>query len=310
MKRLSRGAAALLLLAAIANCDALKKKAGDAGADAATATADIPDSAPPVAPGPAAANEDDIARFPDETKLEVASTIQRNSNAREVPSVGKLVASLPKGTAVTQVAQRDKYFLVVFDDARTPGRKLMGWVIQDAFSPLPTSDAGVKPLTCTAPDVPLFSDTAFCGRTCTKDADCGAGHVCKGTASLLKNGRPEGNVTVCSAFVTHDAGAPAMTIADAGGASPGRLSALYGSLDAGAKPADPGTTPPPAAGGDLDIVDPVSGKCAAGFFLVPKDKKCHRLCPTFVECKNPSTKRCVGCGTGIKVCAAASGLCQ
>lgn len=314
-RQLSRGAAVLFLLAAVANCDALKKKLGggaDAGADGAVVTVEVPDSAPPPVAGPLAANEDDVARFPDETKIEVPATVQRPSNVREVPAVGKVIAALAKGAAVTQIAQRDKFFLVTFDDAKTPGRKLMGWVINDAFVPVAAADAGVKPLTCTPPDIALFSDSAFCGRACAKDSECPAGQVCKGSATRLKNGKPSDSVTVCSAAVTHDAGAP--HAADAGGAfiapTPGRLASLFGT-DAGAKPVDAGAAPTPAApAGDLDVVEPVSGKCATGFFLVPKDKKCHRLCPGFTECKQAATQRCVGCGAGIKVCSAVNGLCQ
>ena len=314
--------AVLLLLAAASSCDELKKKLGgggaDAAADAALAVAEVPDSAPPPAVGPIAANEDDVARFPDEKKNDpaVPATIQRVANVREVPAVGKLVASLPKGAAVLQHSQRDTFYVVSFDDPKTPGRRLMGWVTQDAFAGGTVVDAGVKPLVCPPPAIALFSDTAFCGRVCAKDSECPAGQVCNGSAAKLKNGKPSDSVTVCAAQVTHDAGAPSAILADAGGlVGPGGLKGLGLLLDAGAKPATvdaaaPPPPPPPPPSGDLDVVDPAGGKCAAGFLLVPKDGKCHRLCPGFKECKQAATQRCVACGAGIKVCSAVNGLCQ
>lgn len=312
----------LLLLAAVSSCDELKKKLGgggaDASADAAVVVVEVPDSAPPPAVGPIAANEDDVARFPDEKKNDppVPATVQRVANVREVPAVGKIVAALPKGAAVLQHSQRDTYYVVSFDDPKTPGRRLMGWVTQDVFSGAAVVDAGVKPLVCVPPSIALFSDTAFCGRVCAKDSECPAGQVCNGSAAKLKNGKPSDSTTVCAAQVTHDAGAPSAFGVDAGSlVNPGGLRGLGALFDAGgAKPAtvDAGVAPPPppAAGGDLDVVDPTGGKCAAGFFLVPKDGKCHRLCPGFTECKQAATKRCVACGTGIKVCSAVNGLCQ
>jgi hypothetical protein len=319
MTRVSRGLAVLLSLSALASCDELKKKLGkggdaDASADASSASAEVPDSAPPPAAGPTAANVDDIARFTDEKKLDapgVAAIVQRPSNVREVPAVGKVVAALPKGTSVTQWSLRDKYIVVTFDDPKTPGRKLMGWVTQDAFSAALVADAGVKPLTCTAPELALISDAPFCGRICSKDGECPAGQACSGSAAKLKNGKAGDSVTVCAQIVVHDAGAPVTPPAAApdAGASVGPGPNVVVLLDAGAaKPADAGAPATPAST-DPDLADPVAGKCAADFFLVPKDKKCHRLCPTFKECKVQSHS-CVGCGTGVKVCSAVRGLCQ
>jgi hypothetical protein len=311
MTRLSRVLTVLPLLALLASCDAIKNKlkgaGADAGDDAATAIAEVPDSAPPPAIQPIGANENDVARFPDEVPLDTPATVQRVANVRVVPAVGALVAALPKGTTVTQRAQREKYFLVSFDDPKTPGQKLAGWVTQDAFSAVvSTSDAGVKPLTCTAPDIPLFSDVAFCGRACAKDSECPAGQVCKGSAARLKNGKPSDSTTVCSAIVTHDAGAPVVVASDAGAGGLGlRPSFLTLGGDAGAKVIDAGAAP----AADLDVVDAKNGQCEVGFLYVKQDKKCHRLCPSF-NCKNAATQRCIKCGTGVKICSAVNDLCK
>lgn len=319
MTRVSRGAAVLLSLAALASCDELKKKLGkgdaDAGGDAATAVVEVPDSAPPVAAGPAAANEDDIARFTDEKKFDapgVAAVVQQPSNVREVPAVGKVVAALPKGASVTQWSQRDKYFIVAFDDPKTPGRKLMGWVAQSAFSSAIAADAGVKPLTCTPPEIALVSDGPICGRVCSKDSECPAKQACTGSAAKLKNGKASDSVTVCAPIVVHDAGAPPaqpVVVADAG-TSPGPN--LIVLLDAG-KPATtvdagaPPPPPPPPPGANADIADPVAGKCAANFVLVSKDGKCHRLAPNPAACaKGNFVTSC----DGKNVCSAVRGLCK
>ncbi len=306
----------LPLLALLASCDALKNKLkgasadADAGEDAAVVVvAEVPDSAPPPAVLPIGANEDDIARFPDEVPLDTPATVLRPSNVRVVPAVGALVLALPKGTVVTQRAQREKFFLVSFDDPKTPGQKLAGWVTQDAFAAVvAASDAGVKPLTCTAPDIPLFSDFAFCGRACAKDTECPAGQVCKGSAARMKNGKPAESTTVCSAMVTHDAGAPLAVAADAGGGGLGLRPSFLSLGGGGAKPADAGAAPAPA-GPELDVVDSPNGQCAVGFLYVKQDKKCHRLCPAF-DCKNPATQRCIKCGTGVKICSAVNDLCK
>ena len=82
----------------------------------------------------AAANENDISRFPDEKKLDnVAGTIQRPTNVREIPGIGKVVATLAKGGTVTEIAQRDTFFLVVFENPKDQ-KKLMGWIGQESFT--------------------------------------------------------------------------------------------------------------------------------------------------------------------------------
>src|SRR5262249_39687856 len=151
---------------------------------------------PPVATA-AATNENDVSRFPDEKKLDnTTATIQRQTNVREIPGIGKVVATLAKGGTVTEIAQRANFTLVVFDNPKD-SKRLMGWVSNESFTA--QADAGIKILNCTAPDIPLFSDNAFCGRACNTDADCPGGQACKGAANKLVNGVQGAAVLVCTA---------------------------------------------------------------------------------------------------------------
>ncbi len=281
--KIFRGVTVLSLILSVSACDFIKQKLGkgeaeEAGADAATATAEDAGAAP--APTPAAglaANEDDIARFPDETKLEnVAATAKRQYNVRDAPPAGALVAGLAPGQAVTQIASRQKYFLITFDDAKQ-GKKLMGWVHGDAFLAAPAENTAIEPK-CAAGETALMGDSAFCGKVCAKDADCPSGQACKGSAAKWNKGKAGDSVTVCTVFAVHDAGAPAA--ADAGGGGLKLVTTLDAgqpaAIDAGAKPIPTPTT---------DIVPAVDGKCAPGFVVVKKDGKCHKLCPKPADCR-------------------------
>ncbi|HVJ90480.1 MAG TPA: hypothetical protein VM580_11810 [Labilithrix sp.] len=336
MKLLVRGAVSLTFVMFVVSCSGLlKKKKGDedAGLDATVAAADedaapAPDENPSPTPAPAlASNEGDIARFPDETKLDsVPATLLRSYNVREAPPAGEVVASLGKGTTVSQIGQRGTAFLILFDDPKNPGNKLMGWIHRDAFSTV-IQDAG--PLVCPKGEIALWSDTPFCGKLCSADTDCGAGQACKGQANkLLANGKAGDGVTVCTAYHPHDAGGPPVVV-DAG-KSPtldaGKLPTLDAgglltfdagklpTLDAGLIPKviDAGPAPTPA-GPASDVVPATGGKCPANFVLVAKTGKCHRPCPggpTKGECKNVKAF-CIKCDKDQKkVCAESQDQCR
>jgi hypothetical protein len=299
MRNLIRAASVLSLVAVVSTgCDALKKKgAQDAGGEEAGAVAETVDAAPAAPAAPIAANVDDVARFPDEQKLDnVAGTTLRFASARVAPSLGVVVATLKPNTAVTKISQRTTFFLVTFDDPKGTGKKLLGWLTADAF--LPPVDAGLKPIKCTAPEVALIADAPFCGQTCATDADCPGGKACKGAAQKFTDGKIGDNVQVCTVFNKPDAGAPA-PVADAGAVAV---------VDAGAPVADAGGAPT----GSADIIDPpANGPCPGGFFLVSKDKKCHRSCPTGLapkDCKGGSGF-CGKCD-GAKVCTAVQFFCK
>ena len=280
----------ILSLAGMVGCGLLKKKGGDEGdAAAEAAVAEAVDAAPPPAAAPIAANVDDVARFPDEKPLEnVAATIQRTTNVREIPSVGKVVATLAKGGTVTEVAQRGTAFLVVFENPKDQ-KKLMGWVGQESFTAQVT-DAGIKALTCTAPEVPLLSDGPFCGRVCVNDVDCPGGQACKGHANKFTNAKLGDAVGVCTVF---NAGGPVASI-DAGRA---------------VVVTPPVPSPPPAAipVPTADVSAPVGGACPAGFLLITKDGQCHRRC-TVGQCR-VATRFCSPC-QGTTVCTSTLTFCR
>src|SRR5438105_936888 len=100
MRNLSRVAVVLFCLSSLAACDFLKKKGDDAGAAAADDAAAVAatDAAATPASTTGAANENDVARFPDETAIaSVAATTKRFANLRESPGTGKVVQGLGAG---------------------------------------------------------------------------------------------------------------------------------------------------------------------------------------------------------------------
>ncbi len=268
----SRVAPSLLVAALLAGCPHKKADVVDASA----AEVVVLDAGAPQAE---ASNEADVTRFPDETKLDnVIAVVKRMSTVREIPQSGKAVATLAATTTVTQIAQREKYFLVTFDKPGDAATKLMGWVSQDAFSSI-SLDAGLKAITCTAPEVPLYSDSAFCGRVCTKDADCVSGQACKGTAQMFAAGKIGASTSVCTVYKPTDAGAPVVTVVDAGAVKP------------------QGDQFPPTAG----------TTCPLGTTFVNKDKQCHRFCLTAGMC--PTSHNCIKCESK-QVCSINAALCK
>lgn len=248
----------------LAGCAGLKKSDNDAG-PTITVVESVVDAAPVPAPAVLAANQGDIARFPDETPLTASNTTQRSFSVRESPPSGPVVGQLAKGTTVTQIASRGAYVLIVFERSGTP---TMGWVHRDVFSASPV-DAGA--LTCAPGESPLFTDVPACGKTCTTDADCGPNQGCRGSANKLAAGNKAGDaVKVCTAVVAHDAG----VIGDAGTAKDA------GALNAPVQDVVNASGLGGAAG---------AGKCPAGYVFLAKTGKCHRPCPGGPggkECKN------------------------
>jgi hypothetical protein len=297
MRTLSRAAAALALVMLIASCSGLlKKKVEEEAGSAEASTTEVADTGTTPAPAAMASNEGDVTRFPDETKLaDVSAMFQRSYNVRESPQAGVVIAGVSKGTTVTQIAHRDKYFLIVFDNPKAPGTKLMGWVHKDAFSAV-VADAG--PLVCAKGEIALFSDTPFCGKLCSVDGDCPAGQACKGSANkLLPTGKAGDGVTVCTAFIP-----PAPSDAGGGRFSPARWDAGLLTVDGGKSPIP---TPPAQVS---DVVAAVGGVCPAPFVLVKKTNKCHRLCPSVADCKNPASF-CIRCDNQ-RVCSESKEQCK
>jgi hypothetical protein len=310
MKSVVRGAASLAFVMFVVSCSGLLKKKAeeDAGLEASVVT-EVADAAPAPAPAALAMNEGDVARFPDETKLaDVAATLQQTYNVREAPPAGTVIVGLSKGTTVTQIAQRGVSYLIVFDNPKAPGTKLMGWIHRDAFSAV-VQDAG--PLVCPKGEIALFGDTPFCGKLCSDDKGCPSGQACKGQANkLLPTGKAGDVVTVCTVFHPHDAGAPTPPRVVDAGPAPAPV------VDAGKAPApvvDAGPAPAPT-GPAQDVVAPVNGKCPTSFVLVNKTNKCHRLCTTSMantECRNRPNYFCVRCDKDTKqVCVDTRDQCK
>jgi hypothetical protein len=275
--------------------------ADDAAVAAPTGTDTASGGTPSLSADAKAANEDDVARFSNETKLDnvPASILAATANVRMSPPFGTIFATLKKGTEVKQIAQRDKYYLVTFNDPKDASRRVMGWTHTDAFTAQAVSDAGVNQLsiTCTGNQQPLISDNAmFCGIVCKVDKECPVNHACKGSALLLGKDKKTSQVQTCAAVHTPtpiDAGAPAPKV-DAG--SP--------QVDAGAPKVDAGA--PAAATGNE--VKPNGTTCPANYLLVPRDGMCHRQCNAGVSSVGLcGADRCTAkCGTATPVCAKAT----
>ena len=191
----------VLSLLVIVACKAKVGGAADAAVGTEGLATEAVSAAPPPVPAPLAANEDDVSRFPDEKPLaNVAATLQRATNLRAIPGVGRVVTSLPKGATVTEIARRGTSFMVLIDNP-SDQRKLMGWVGQEAFTAAPTGGATtLKAPTCKAPEVPLMNESPFCGRVCTSDAGCSAGQVCKGAANTFTKAKLGDAVALCTVF--------------------------------------------------------------------------------------------------------------
>ncbi|MDF2692140.1 MAG: hypothetical protein K0S65_523 [Labilithrix sp.] len=311
MKTLVRGAASLAFVMFVVSCSGLLKKKAeeDAGLEASVVTEVVVDAAPAPVPVALATNEGDVARFPDETKLaDVAATLLRPYNVREAPPAGTVIVSLPKGASVTQIAQRSVSYLIVFDNPKAPGTKLMGWIHREAFSAV-VQDAG--PLVCPQGEIALFGDTPFCGKLCSDDKGCPTGQACKGQANkLLPTGKAGDVVTVCTVFHPHDAGAPTPPKPVDAGPAPVVDAGKAPVVDAGKVVVDAGTAP---TGPAQDVVAPTGGKCPANFVLVNKTNKCHRLCTTSMantECRN-KPYYCVRCDKDTKqVCVDTRDQCK
>jgi hypothetical protein len=282
------GAVAVLVLVAT-GCP---KKTGDQADGSADATPTAATSAPPTpAPAPMGVNAAKVARFPNETPMNVDEDVDRPTNVRDAPPNGTIIATLPKGTKCVQIAQRERYFLIVFDDPKNPSQKLMGWVVDDSFKNAPPP---VKPK-CTAPDVLLMADSYFCGRVCKADADCKAGETCTGKAKLVSaTGALGAETQSCVIPKIPDAGAPPTPVADAAapaqqdaGTSPAPVA------DAGPAPAQDAGAAPAQTG---PVIAPTGGKCPDKYRLIAETGKCHMLCAgTPAVCGNlPCSKQKFG----------------
>lgn len=140
----------------------------------AAATASVaPSASATTAP---TANESDVARFPDEKKLDERAVLQWSSSKVRKKPQGDPVVSLPKGTNVTKIAEHQGFFLITFADPKDSSKRLMGWVFKDAFTAeVPLESEPLPGNKCPAGAV-FREDAAtgkHCSRACTTNAQCG-----------------------------------------------------------------------------------------------------------------------------------------
>jgi hypothetical protein len=230
-------------LFAIAACDRFKKHP-DAGANSSSsssgtstddsgATASADDASSDAASAPAAANEKDVKRFPDEEVLVETVQVQWPTVvARTEPGAGNVVATLPKGASVTVGARKGKSVLGIFQDPKDATKTLMGWIAEDAFtpgtSPPPVltlhTDGGTPPKpsgVCPAGLTLLFDQEPFCGKVCKANTDCTAPQVCaSGPKLITASGTQGATVMACRRALANatisDAGVITVTTSDGG----------------------------------------------------------------------------------------------
>jgi hypothetical protein len=305
---------ALLSLSLVSVVHCKKKQAvEDAGPEPTaepSSTEAPPSEPPPSKPAPLASNADDIARFGEETKLaDVQATVTAASVvARESPPNGPQVAVLPKGTVVTQIAQREHYVLATFANPKNASETLMGWMFAPSLggAAVPTTvvktdggavvkvDAGAPkpPTSCAAGLTLVMVDEPTCAKICAEDKECPTGQACKGSANKIVNGKAGDGVTTCVPFhphTPHDAGAP----------TPAK--------DASAPPAvvDAGAAPIPT----IPEVPAIGGKCAPTYVFVAKSGRCHKDCSSGPGACTGSARCTKHCGTPGPVCTLAATTC-
>ncbi|MEO6576305.1 MAG: hypothetical protein ABIP89_20805, partial [Polyangiaceae bacterium] len=102
--RFRTSSVALLVLLALAACKKKPAEVADAG-EAPAAAAEAPDA---NSTDPVTANAANVARFGDEVKIDhvVAVVVSSNAQVREDPAGGKVIATIPKGASVTELAER------------------------------------------------------------------------------------------------------------------------------------------------------------------------------------------------------------
>jgi len=141
-----------------------------------------------------AENVGSIKRMPDEAKL-TPSTVQiliPTAAVRTQPFGDKRVIDLPFGASATKVARVREYYLVTFDDPNVRGRRLAGWLHQDAIdSRAVHSPEQMAKLGCRQGEVQLETFGELCATPCNNDADCKAasGGVCDGYGKRIDRAR-------------------------------------------------------------------------------------------------------------------------
>ncbi|MBL8720611.1 MAG: SH3 domain-containing protein [Myxococcales bacterium] len=148
--------------------------------DATTGDADATDGDAADARVRPDANEDaplfGTKTFMDETPMKGFRRITASAaKVRKAPKDGEIIATLPKGSDVSLVAEIFNWYRVRFTDPVTQQRR-QGWIYI-------TTVAGPRMKTCPPGWTSHPEDNGWCDKECTKNADCKAlkGYKCSGT---------------------------------------------------------------------------------------------------------------------------------
>ena len=286
---------AVLVAASVTGCNLIKKlRGGDTGdaapevttpADAATADPSASADGKQDKPEPAeAANSVEIKRYPDETKTDhVPLTITwLAGDVYTEAGGGKLIGNLKQKTNVKKIAEKDAFFLVLYDDPSDSVVKLMGWVNNRVFTP--PIDAGRPHLNCAGtPGVGGKPTHAFVGEAydhCEVVCDdasnpCPTGYACNGDGSLSSNGA---NTRYCiTAPPPIDAGT-----------TPTAVDASVAAVDASALPEADASMPGPVDAGRACLAIHTGpgrlGVCPAGYHVGGAGGACLLICSTSADC--------------------------
>jgi hypothetical protein len=175
-----RHAPFLFLLLALASCshkadDApdLSRRAHDAGSHAAPVATNI------------------IKRYSDENVVDrkpLHVTVHAVAVLEAFPK-GEVVTTLAHDAAVTQLAERDGYYLVEIADPKNATQLLQGWVAHYAFEDADKSDDSTL-LYCSGTSVAVRQDKARCAYVCNNDRECRDGATCEAARVLKKPNEP------------------------------------------------------------------------------------------------------------------------
>ena len=264
----------------------------DAGAtDAASSATPTEAAAPTASATPEGAYEGDVKRYSDETKVDhVSATIAWYVvNVRSEASSGSsLIAVLKKGTDTTKLATKDNFYLVSFTEPSAPGRKLVGWIDQRAYTPQ-IWDAGKHYITCSKTQVAIMLEGGqeLCVSPCSSDNDaCPTGQVCDGDAPKSVQGSAGDMVEFCRIGNKKGGTTPPTPVVDAG-------TTPAPTVDAGTAKPDAGSTAFRAA--YRHALD--AGACNQGFFQV--GAFCRFVCTASSECVGGAACKTSG---GKQVC--------
>jgi hypothetical protein len=262
----------------------------DAGATDAASSAAPEAAAPAPSAAPEGANESDVKRYPEETKVDhVPATIAWYVvNVRSEASSGSsLISVLKKGTDTMKLASKDNFYLISFTEPSAPGRKLIGWIDQKAYTPQ-IWDAGKHFITCskTQEAILLEGGHELCVSPCSSGNDtCPTGQVCDGDAPKSLQGSAGDNVEFCRIGNKKGGTTPPAPVVDSGTTPPAVV-------DAGTK-TDAGGTAYRAA--YRHAVD--AGSCNQGFFQV--GAFCRFVCTASSDCVGGAACKLSG---GKQVC--------